>query len=53
MYNNGDHGMHLQKAKIGQSTIFWLVLGDDHLPIEPITEFLLHFKNINNSEYLL
>lgn len=49
VYNNGDYGMHLQKAKIGQSGIFWLVLGDDYLPIEPIKKFLLHFKNINNS----
>lgn len=44
--------MHLQKAIIGKSKIFWLVLGDDYLPIEPIKEFLLHFKNINNSSSL-
>lgn len=48
----GLHFMHLQKAKIGKSGVFWLVLGDDYLPIEPITEFLLHFKNINNSSSL-
>jgi len=41
--------MHLQKAKIGKSGVFWLVLGDDYLPIKPIKEFLLYFKNINNS----
>jgi len=44
--------MHLQKAKIGKSGIFWLVLGDDYLPIEPIKEFLLHFRNINSSSSL-
>jgi len=44
--------MHLQKAKIGISGVFWLVLGDDYLPIEPIKEFLLHFKNSNNSSSL-
>jgi len=44
--------MHLQKAKIGKSGIFWLVLGADYLPIEPIKEFLLYFKNVNNSSTL-
>jgi len=41
--------MYLQKAKLEGAGIFWLVLGDDYLPIEPIKEFLLYFKNVNNS----
>jgi len=42
--SNRDYMMHLQRAKIGKSGVFWLV--------EPIKEFLLHFKNTNNSSTL-
>jgi integrase/recombinase XerD len=39
--------MKVQKIKLNQFDYSWLVLDNNHLPIQPITEFIRYLNNID------
>lgn len=41
--------MKVQKISLAPHDYTWLVLGDDHLPIKPITSFLRYLYNVDKS----
>lgn len=42
--------MKVQKIKLNHS---WLVLDNNHLPIQPITEFIRYLNNIDKSPFTI
>jgi site-specific recombinase XerD len=42
--------MKVQKAVISERrSIFWLVVNDEFIPVQPITDYLAHLKNVERS----
>ncbi len=41
--------MKLQKAKLLDGRVAWMVLNDDYLPIEPIQKYLRYLDNLSRS----
>ncbi len=46
--------MKVQRIQVSeQNTISWIVIGDDYLPIEPITAYLLYLEHIESSSHTI
>ena len=43
--------MKVQKVKLNVYDYTWLVLDDNYLPIEPITEFIFYLNNVDKSPF--
>ena len=41
--------MKVQKIKLAEHKYIWLVIDDNHLPIEPISSYLSYLYNVENS----
>ncbi len=41
--------MKVQKIKLSDYKYIWLVIGDDHLPIEPIESYISYLYNTESS----
>ncbi|HBD7399127.1 hypothetical protein [Legionella longbeachae] len=41
--------MKVQKIKLSSYDVTGIVLDDNHLPIKPITEFVLYLNNVDKS----